>query len=318
MNKGVRAAALIFLVAILLALPAATGAQTTLNVGYSSTSGNYAALWVAKDAGIFEREEIKVEPIFIPSGTLLTQALLGGDVHVGFPNGGQVIAAIARGADLTIIGVAVGKMIFSLMTSPKIRSAAELKGKKIGVTRFGSSTDVSLHLALKKVGLNPDKDVVILQMGSIPYIMAALQNGSLDGGILSPPTHWQAEKLGFKELVSITDLNIAYPNPSIAVSKKILKEKEDALRKFMRGYQRGLDRVKADKPFTKKVLAKYTLIGDDEIIDKVYELYANKVLEPGARISPEVLRGAVEEQSQTNPKIREMPLSAFYDDRFVR
>jgi NitT/TauT family transport system substrate-binding protein len=315
MNHAARA---VFLILILGFFSAPAGAETTLNVGYASTSGNYAALWVAKDAGIFAREEIKVEPIFIPSGTLLTQALLSGDVHIGFPNGGQVIAAIAKGADLTIIGVAVGKMIFSLMTSPKIRGVAELKDKKIGVTRFGSSTDVSLHLALKKVGLNPDKDVVILQMGSVPNIMAALQTGALDGGILSPPTHWQAEKLGFKELVSITDLNIAYPNPSIAVSKRILKEKEDAVRKFMRGYQRGLERVKSDKSFTKKILAKYTLIRDDEIIDKVYELYANKVLEPGARISPEVLRGAIEEQSQTNPKIREMPLSTFYDDRFVR
>jgi ABC-type nitrate/sulfonate/bicarbonate transport system substrate-binding protein len=315
MKNVARAAVLVFIAGFFSTFAAA---QTTLNVGYSSTSGNYAALWVAKDAGIFEREEIKVEPIFIPSGTLLTQALLSGDVHIGFPNGGQVIAAIAKGADLTIIGVAVGKMIFSIMTSAKIRAVGDLKGKKIGVTRFGSATDVSLHIALKKIGLNPDKEVVVLQMGSIPNIMAGMQQGSLDAGVLSPPTHWQAEKLGFKELVSITDLNIAYPNPSISVGKRTLKDKEDAVRKFMRGYLRGLDRVKADKPFTKKVLAKYTLIRDDEIIDKVYELYAHKVLEPGGRITQEALRGAVEEQSLANPKIRDMPLTAFYDDRFVR
>lgn len=317
MKHAARIAPLLVLIAAILILPEAR-AQTTLNVGYSSTSGNYAALWVAKDGGIFEREEIKVEPIFIPSGTLLTQALLSGDVHIGFPNGGQVIAAIARGADLTIIGVAVSKLVFSLMTSPKIRAAAELKGKKIGVTRFGSATDVSLHAALKKIGLNADKEVVVLQMGSIPNIMAGMQQGSLDAGVLSPPAHWQAEKLGFKELLSITDLNLAYPNPSISLSKRTLREREEAIRRFMRGYQRGLERVKADKPFTKKVLAKYTLIRDDEIIDKVYELYAHKVLEPGGRITPEALRGAVEEQSLSNPKIREMPLGAFYDDRFVR
>lgn len=318
MNKKWRVPLLISILPFFLLAPAASIGQTTLNVGYSATSGNYAPLWVAKDAGIFEREEIKVEPIFISSGTLLTQALLGSDVHVGFGNGGQVIAAVAKGADLAIICIPVAKMIFSLMAPAKIRAAAELKGKKIGVTRFGSATDVSLHYALKKAGLNPDKDVVILQLGSIPNILAALQNGSLDAGILSPPTHWRAEKLGFKELINITDLNIAYPNPAITVGKKTIKEKEDALRKFMRGYQRGLERVRADKPFTKKVLAKYTLIQDDEIIDKVYELYAHKVLEPVARISQDALRGAVEEQSLGNPKIREMPLNNFYDDRFVR
>lgn len=307
---------LLTLLAVFLFAPFAA-AQTTLNVGYSSTSANYAALWVAKDGGIFDREEVKVEPIFIPSGTLLTQALLSGDVHVGFPNGGQVIAAIARGADLTIIGMAVGKMIFSVMAPAKIRSAADLKGKKIGVTRFGSATDVSLHVALKKSGLNPDKDVVILQMGSIPNVMAALQNGSLDAGVLSPPTHWQAEKLGLRELINITDLNIAYPNPSITTNRRLLKEKEDALRRFMRGYVRGIERVKSDKAFTKKVLAKYTLIQDNEIMEKVYDFYA-KVIEPAGRITAEALRGAVEEQAQANPKIREMPLSAFYDDRFVR
>ncbi|HEX9443168.1 MAG TPA: ABC transporter substrate-binding protein [Candidatus Binatia bacterium] len=318
MKPAMRATALTFLLGCVFPLPVGAGAQTTLNVGYSSTSGNYVALWVAKDGGVFEREEIKVEPIFIPSGTLLTQALLSGDVHIGFPNGGQVIAAIAKGADLTMIGMAVGKMIFSIMAPAKIRAVAELKGKKIGVTRFGSATDVSLHVALKKSGLNPEKDVVVLQMGSIPNIMAALQNGSLDAGVLSPPTHWQAEKLGFKELLSITDLNIAYPNPSITTNKRLLKDKEDALRRFMRGYQRGIDRVKADKPFTKRVLAKYTLIRDDEIIDKVYELYANKVIEPAGRITIEALKGAVEEQAQANPKIRDMPLQTFYDDRFVR
>jgi ABC-type nitrate/sulfonate/bicarbonate transport system substrate-binding protein len=318
MKIAIRAIALIIFSGSFLPLPGGLGAQTTLNVGYGSTSGNYVALWVAKDGGIFEREELKVEPIFIPSGTLLTQALLSGDVHIGFPNGGQVIAAIAKGADLVIIGMAVGKMIFSIMAPAKIRAVAELKGRKIGVTRFGSATDVSLHVALKKSGLNPEKDVVVLQMGSVPNIMAALQNGSLDAGVLSPPTHWQAEKLGFKELLSITDLNVAYPNPSIATSRRMLKEKEDALRRFMRGYQRGIDRVKADKPFTKKVLAKYTLIRDGEILDKVYELYANKVIEPGGRITIEALKGAVEEQSQVNPKIRDMPLGAFYDDRFVR
>lgn len=317
MHRAARSLELILGIALVFLCPPYAAAQTTLNVGYSSTSANYAALWVAKDGGIFDREEIKVEPIFIPSGTLLTQALLSGDVHVGFPNGGQVIAATARGADLTIIGMAVGKMIFSLMAPAKIRSAAELKGKKIGVTRFGSATDVSLHAALKKSGLNPEKDVVILQMGSIPNIMAALQNGSLEAGVLSPPTHWQAEKLGYKELINITDLNIAYPNPSIATSKRMLKEKEDLIRRFMRGYVRGIDRVKSDKPFTKKVLAKYTLIRDDEIMEKVYDFYA-KVIEPGGRITNEALRGAVEEQSQANPKIREMPLTTFYDDRFVR
>ena len=306
------------LIAFLASIPVTAAAQTTLTVGYGSTSANYAALWVAKDGGIFDREEIKAELIFIPSGTLLTQALLSGDVHVGFPNGGQVIAAIAKGADLTMIGVAVSKMIFSLMAPPKVTAAADLKGKKIGVTRFGSSTDVSVRYALRKHGLNPDKEVVIMQMGSVPNIMAALQNGAIDAGILSPPTHWQAEKLGFKEIINITDLNIAYPNPSIATSKRILRDREGILRKFMRAYIAGMERVKADKVFTKKVLAKYTLIQDAEIIDKVYDFYAHNALEPIPRLSAEALRGAVEEQSQSNPKIREMPAAAFYDDRFVR
>ena len=196
-------------IALLASIPATAAAQTTLTVGYSSTSANYAALWVAKDAGLFDREEIKAQLIFIPSGTLLTQALLSGDVHIGFPNGGQVIAAIAKGADLTMIGVSVSKMIFSLMVSAKVRAAAELKGKKIGVTRFGSATDVSARYALRRHDINPDKEVVILQMGSIPNILAALQNGAIEAGVLSPPTHWQAEKLGFKDRKS-TRLNSSH------------------------------------------------------------------------------------------------------------
>lgn len=306
------------LVALWLLCTESAVAQGKFRIGYGSTSANYAPLWVAKEAGIFEENGLNVELIFIPSGTLLTQALLSGDVDIGFPNGGQVIAAAAKGAELTIIGIGVTKMIFSLMVPPRIRGVSDLKGKRIGVTRFGSSTDVSARYALRKYGLDPEREVTILQMGSVPNILAGLQSGSLEAGVLSPPTHWRAEKIGFRELINITDLNIAYPNPAIAASKRTVKEKEDSVKKFARAYVLGMERARSDKAHAKRVLAKYTLIKDEDIIEKVYEFYVHKVLEPVPRISLEALRGAVEEQSRHNPRIRDMPLSAFYDDRFFQ
>jgi NitT/TauT family transport system substrate-binding protein len=233
-----------------------------IRIGYSSISGSYIGIWVAHDAGLFTKEGLEDQIILIPSGSQLAQVTVAGEVEVGSFNGSSAMAASLNGADIKIIGNTVNKMIFSIYAKPEIKTIEGLKGKKLGVTRFGSSTDISARYALRKHKLQPEKDVTILQMGSVSSIMGGLQGGSIDAGVVSPPTLFAVDKLGFKELINITDMDLAFPNPSLIVQGGILKNRPEIVDKFMRAYVRGIHRAKTDKGLTLKSIARYSKVDD--------------------------------------------------------
>ena len=136
-----------------------------MRIAYSSISGAYVGIWVAHDAGLFAKEGLDDQMILIPSATQLAQVTVAGDVDIASLGGGPMIAAAISGADLKVIGNNVNKMIFSIHTKPEVKSIEELRGKRIGVSRFGSSSDVSARYALRKFNLDPQKDVILLAAG---------------------------------------------------------------------------------------------------------------------------------------------------------
>ena len=140
-------------------------AADRMRIAYSSISGAYIGIWVAHDAGLFAKEGLDDQMILIPSATQLAQVAVAGDVDIASLGGGPMIAAALSGADLKVIGNNVNKMIFSIYAKPEIKSIEELRGKRIGVSRFGSSTDVSARYALRKFNLDPQKDVILLAAG---------------------------------------------------------------------------------------------------------------------------------------------------------
>lgn len=242
---------------VLLAAPFVWGADR-IRIGYSSISGGYVGLWVARDAGLFAREGLDEQMILIPSGSQLAQVAVAGEVDIASLNASSVMAAALQGADIKLIGSQVNKMIFSVHVRPEVKSIEELKGKKIGVTRFGSSTDISARYALRKHNLQPEKDVAILQMGAMTSIAAGLKGGSIEGGVVSPPTSFALEKLGFKELISVTDLEIPFPSPSLAAQGGVIRSKPGVIDRFMRAYARGIHRARTDKELALKSMARYT------------------------------------------------------------
>lgn len=301
---------------VLLSAPFSFGAER-LRIGYSSTSGSYIGIWLAHDGGYFAREGLEDEIILIPSGSQLAQVTVAGEVEIGSFNGSSAMAASLKGADIKIIGNNVNKMIFSIFTRPEIKSVEDLKGKKIGVSRYGSSTDISARYALKKHNLQPEKDVVILQMGSMSSIMGGLKGGSIDAGVISPPTHFAVEALGFKELVNITDMDLAFPNPSLVVQGGILRSKPQVIDKFMRAYARGIHRARTDRDFTLKSMAKYTKIEDPVFLKKAYDLYVGKVLEKAPYINMKGMQNALDDLARKVPAARQAKVEQFLDLRFL-
>jgi NitT/TauT family transport system substrate-binding protein len=293
------------------------GAADRIRIGYSSISGAYIGLWVAHDGGYFAKEGLEDQMILIPSGTQLAQVTVAGEIDIGLLNGSSAMAAALQGADLKVIGNAGNKMIFSLYVRPEIKTIEALKGKKIGITRYGSAPDISIRYALKKYNLNPEKDLTLIQLGFMATVAGGLHGGSIDGGVVSPPTLFAVEKMGFKELINITDMNFAFPNPSLVAVGTILKSRPEVINRFMRAYARGIQRARNDKEFTYKSMATYSKIQDTTVLQKAYDLYVGKVLEKAPYINMVGMQNALEDLAKTVPAAKNAKPEQFIDHRFL-
>ena len=293
-------------------LPARGGAEQ-IRVAYSSISGAMGPLWAASDYGLFKRQGLDVQLLYIGGGSVVTQALLGGDVQFVRLGASAVMQASMRGADLKMIANTINRLVFSLMAKPEIKSPADLKGRKIGLTRLGGSTDFALDLALKKWNLKRGADVAVIQTGGMPQLLGALTAGSVEAGVISPPTTLAAAKLGMKEMIDFADLPLLYPNSPVATTQSFLEKNRAVALRFLRGYADGIQRVKSDREGTMKLYAKYTKVEDPEILGELYRIYGVKHLESVPSVKPE----AVDEVLRSEMKAPNAKAGDFIDNSLV-
>lgn len=244
-----------------------------VRVAYSAISGAMAPLWVTQEGGYFRREGLDIELLYIGGGSLLIQAILGGDVQFAYGPSVPVVNAALRGSDLVLVANTGDTLIFSVMTKPEIKEPADLKTKRVGVTRLGGSADVALEFALKRWGLQRGRDLIVLQTGGLPESLAALRSGAVDGAVLSPPNNLLAKKAGLRELVDIGQLGIIFPNTPLSTTRSYIKSNRDSLTRFLRAFGEGQHRLRTDKDFSVKVLSKYTKTTDPEILAELYRIY---------------------------------------------
>jgi len=302
---------------IFLLWTSSVSAADRVRIGYSSISGAYTPIWVAHEAGYFAKEGLQDDIILIPSGTQLAQVTVAGEIDIGSLNGSSAIAAALQGADLKIIGNSGNKMVFSLYVRPEIKSVEAMKGKRIGITRFGSAPDISVRYALRKFNINPDKDLTLIQLGFMATVAAGLQGGTIEGGVVSPPTQFAIDKAGFKELISITDMDFAFPNPALVAVGSIIKTRPDVINRFIRAYVRGIHRARNDREFTYRALAKYTKIQDTSVLQKAYDFYMSKVLEKAPYINMVGVQNALDDLVKTVPAAKNAKPEQFIDHRFL-
>ena len=257
-----------------LQLPASGVLQAqTLKVPYVSLSPTAGPLWIAYEAGYFRKNNVSSELLYIPGRSTIIQAIISGDVKVANMAPPSAIGAWAKGFDLTLIASGVDQLLETVVTGPAIRSVADLKNKKIGVSRFGSLTDMALREALRINKLNPDKDVTILQTGGEATRFAALTSGAIDGAMLSGDKKVQAEKMGFHVVIDLSQLPIYYPVNGVVASKKFVSTNPEVVENFLKGWLEGIKAFKTDKELSLKVLAKYLKINDRAILEESYEIY---------------------------------------------
>ncbi len=169
----------------------------SLPVAYAAISGSHTAIWVAKEAGYFDKQGIATDLIYLGGGQA-TKVLVSGSVPFISISGSAPITAAVQGADVTMLACVLNTFIFSLMSKPEINKPESLRGKKVGVSRFGAATDFVLRYAIRQWNLDAAKDLTVLQMGGVPTILAAIQAGTIDSGVLAQPTTLQAKRRDYE------------------------------------------------------------------------------------------------------------------------
>jgi NitT/TauT family transport system substrate-binding protein len=315
----------LLIVEFIIALPSpSVGAEKAgpglqrVNVAYSSISGNNAPLWVTHEKGFFRKYGLDVQVVLIESGTTAVQSLISGEVNFAHMAGAAVMQSNLRGADAVMIAGVVNTLIFQLYTDKSITRPDQLKGKAVGVTRFGSSTDFAMRYALERYGLDPAKDVTILQLGNVPAILSALEAGKLQGAMLSPPTTLRAKKAGFPVLADLQMLGLEYQHTGLATTRSLIKSRPELVRDFMRAYVEGIHYAKTHRKETLEVLTKYLRTDDKDVLDETYELIMATLVPEKPYPTLKGIQIILREMGAKDPAARAAKPEQFVDLTFVK
>lgn len=308
----------LLIAAALLVFPGTARPQgMKLNTAYAAISGAMAAPWIANDEGLFKKNGLDVNLVYIASGPKAMAAVLSGDTPVSLTSGQSLVQAHLRGADVVSIADHAYTFVFSLVTKPSITQPDQLRGKKLGVTRFGASTHMGLMEALKHYRLRPVRDVAVLQIGGVPEILAAIMSGNIDGGIVSPPTSFRAEKLGLHELLDLGTLNIPFQQSTVITTTAYARTHPEVVRAYVKSFVEAIHLAKTNKAVAEKVISKYTKVKDPAILDGTYDLFVVKYLKKAPYPSEAAVKTVLDSMKDQDPKAASANPKEFVDPRWV-
>ncbi|HVO91417.1 MAG TPA: ABC transporter substrate-binding protein [Terriglobales bacterium] len=289
----------------------ATAQTKHIAAGYSAISATQIGFYIAKDAKLFEKHGLYVDPVYVAGGSRMAQAIIAGEFALALA-GGNIVNVNLSGGDIVIIGGVVNVPSFYLFAQPSVKKYEDLKGKALGITRYGASTDVSLRAYLKKYSLEPDRDVKILQMGGQPEIVAGMQAGVVQGGILTSPADFRAKKAGFVMLANFAKEGIDYPTTSLVSTRSTIKKDRETVKRFLMAYSEAVDRLFRDKELAIKVLGKWTRTQDRDTLESSYE-YATNFIERPPRLPFKATENIVASMAESDPRAKDHKAEEFLD-----
>jgi NitT/TauT family transport system substrate-binding protein len=297
--------------------PRQISADSPTIAGVAGPSVNMIYAYVPQDAGLWKKHGLDVRMVLFEAGSTLAQVARAGEVKFAVNSGPTTIASRTQGADSVIIAISVNTLPYSLVTAKGITKWADLKGKKIGISRFGSGTDTAIRLVCKKFGLDPAKDLVIIQGGTQPSRLQALIAGSLDATLVSPPLDLKAKQQGLTILVNIAELAIPYPQLVIETTDRFARENPRAVKNFLKGFLEGVYYTASHKDETKKLITKYLKESDPEILEATYQSFI-QVTDYSGNPNLDGLRNAIEEVGARVPAAKSKKPEDFIDTRFLK
>jgi NitT/TauT family transport system substrate-binding protein len=307
---------LLLLSLLALSYPIRARADSPVLAGVAGPGINLAYAYLAHDAGLWKKHGVDVKLLLFESGSTLAQVARSGEIKIAINSAPTTIAARAQGADSIIVAAAVNTLPYSLLTAKGITSWDQLKGKRIGISRFGSGTDTAIRLICKKFGLDPAKDLIVLQGGTQPTRLQALSAGAIDATLLSPPLDFVAKKQGWSVLINVAQLGIPYPQLVIETTDRLNRENPKLVKGFLKGFIEALYYGAKFRDETKKVITKYLKISDPEILDATYESFI-KVTDYSAEPNLDGIRNAIDEVALRVPAAKTKKPQEFVDMRFL-
>ncbi|MBI4491009.1 MAG: ABC transporter substrate-binding protein [Deltaproteobacteria bacterium] len=283
-----------------------------LNVVYSVIAGASVSTWAPMEAGIYKKYGLDVNLIYVAGSQAIT-TLISGDAHIAQGSGAAAILSRLAGSDVTLVGSVINVIPMSLVTTPDITSPQDIKGKTFGVTRFGSLTDLGLQKAVSEWGLDPVKDIRVIQTGGVPENLLFMQQGIIKGALLSSPTLERAKEMGYRELLNLADIKFRYPGTSLGTTDMFIRNRPQTLNRFLKATLEGIKYAKTNPEFTIRILGKYTRTSDTKLLGSAFRTYVLGYIRDVPTITSSEVEAVLEEVSARNPKAKGADPKQFYD-----
>jgi NitT/TauT family transport system substrate-binding protein len=291
-------------------------AEDRVRVGWAAMTASHTPLWVALDKGFLSKQGLLVEPIFFGAGPPAMQALVAGDLDIVVTSAPNVVNPRLGGADVVMVLSIIPTFIDHIISAPSITQPEQLKGKIGSVNRFGTISDMGMRLSLKKLGIDPEKDVKIVPAGGNPERLAAISKGISQFTIMNEPFIKEAERLGFRDLINMATLKIPLHGNGVVTREAIIKARRTVIARFVQAITEAIHYIKADKEATKAIIGKYTRLSDAEGLERTYRNYTS-VLMDVPYPDPAGIKTLLDDMAPKNPKAAAADPKSFVDPSFI-
>jgi NitT/TauT family transport system substrate-binding protein len=301
---------------LIFGFPPVSQAQR-LVVGYSGITAIQAPFWIVKEAGYFKQEGLDANLVYIASSSTMAQAMMAGEVAISTANSQAVVDTGLQGGDLVAVGAIVNFVALYVIAAPEIKSVKDLRGKPVGVTRFGATTDFAMQMFLKKYGLEPVRDVPIIQIGGVPELAAALSNRSIYAAAMSYPMGLVAQQAGMKMLANLAKEEIPFLHQGLTTTGRFMRERRAQAKAFVRAYGKAVHFMHTRKEESKAIVSRYTKVTDPGLLEGTMQ-YAYDFVEKIPLVKREAFQVTLDETAKKNPRAKQAKLEQFYDNSLVQ
>jgi ABC-type nitrate/sulfonate/bicarbonate transport system substrate-binding protein len=310
----------ILIVATLIALTPvfqslAAGADK-IRIGYSGATVSNAMLWVTEEGGLFQKNGIDPQILYLQT-TLGQTAMIAGEIDMCVYSGSLLSSARVQGVDVVMVASFLNKPLYRLVVRPEIKTVADLRGKRLGITRFGTVTDSMSRLLVGKLGLDPDKDVSYVQVGDVPVLLASLSTGRvIDGAIIQPPYYVKAVASGMRVLVNMQEMDIPVQQTGLNTTQRFIAKNPDVARRVVKSVIEGIHLMRINPAVAKRAISKRMQIKDEKEIDDTYRLLRSFV-QPKPYPTLEGFKTIFEDLAKRVPAAKNANAKDFVDTRFI-
>jgi NitT/TauT family transport system substrate-binding protein len=292
--------------------------QDKVRLGFSGLGSGEEIHHLAKDFGLFRKYNLEVETIRITGGATIVQSIISGQLHFGRGSANEVVSAQLAGFPLKILSAIINKFVYSFVTPTEINKPEDLRGRAVAIAQFGDGSDFITRMALQSWGLQPMKDVTILQVGNSPERLAAVASGKVHGAILSLSQTSRAKKLGLKVLADLSQIDAEYPQGVLYAPQSLIEKRPDMITNFLKAYVDAIRIFKTDKEVAFAMISKYTGITNKQDMEEYYTTLTKNFLQDNPSPSLKGIKTVLDQLSASTPRVRDIKPEDLIETKFVK